>query len=76
MRQVSAPRREALVIWQWSTEFPAVPVQYATDRARLPESAIIAPVVFGERLVGVLAVESYQANGYDGHDRWAARAGG
>jgi PAS domain-containing protein len=60
--------RAALLIKRWATEFPPVQVQYATDRAGLPESAVIVPVIFDERVVGVLAVESYDAEAYDEDD--------
>ncbi len=56
------------LIRQWSKEGPSVQVQYATDRPGLPESSIAVPVVFDAEIIGVLVVQSYQAEAYDEDD--------
>jgi PAS domain-containing protein len=56
------------LIRRWSREGPSVQVQYATDRPDLPESSIAAPVVFDGEVIGVLVVQSYQADAYDEDD--------
>jgi transcriptional regulator of acetoin/glycerol metabolism len=43
-------------------------LQYATDRPDLPESSIVAPVVFDGSVIGVLAVQSYRPHAYDEDD--------
>jgi PAS domain-containing protein len=45
-----------------------VQVQYATGTVALPESSIVAPVVFDNQVIGVLAVQSYRADAYDEDD--------
>jgi len=56
------------LIREWSREGPPVQLQYATDRAGLPESSIVAPVVFDGAVIGILAVQSYRARAYDEDD--------
>lgn len=60
--------RQAQLIKDWSAQAPAVQVQYATDTPRLPESAIIVPVLFDERVLGVLSIQSYQPAAFDEDD--------
>jgi GAF domain-containing protein len=56
------------LIRNWSRDGPRVQVQYATDRAGLPESAITVPVIFDEQVIGVLSVQSYKPEAYDDED--------
>jgi GAF domain-containing protein len=56
------------LIRRWSDEGPRVQVQYATDRPGLPESCIAVPVIFDGSVVGVLAIQAYQAEAYDDAD--------
>jgi len=62
--------REAqpVLIRSWSRSGPAVSLQYATERPALPESSMVAPVPFDSRVIGVLSVQSYQAEAYDEDD--------
>src|SRR5712692_6565676 len=60
--------RQPQLLRRWSTQGPHVQVQYATDRPGLPESGITVPVVFDERVVGVLAIQSYAPEAYDEDD--------
>jgi len=60
--------RQPQLLRHWSTDGPRVQVQYATDRPGLPESGITVPVVFGEQVVGVLAIQSYEPEAYDEDD--------
>lgn len=56
------------LIRELSREGPPVQVQYATDRPALPESLLAVPVVFDGVVMGVLCIQSYQANAYDRED--------
>jgi GAF domain-containing protein len=56
------------LIRRWSTQGPRVQVQYATERAGLPESSIVAPVVVDNHVLGILALQSYQPEKYDQDD--------
>jgi PAS domain-containing protein len=56
------------LIRRWSTDGPRVQVQYATDRPGLPEAAITVPVMFDERVIGVLSIQSYLPEAYDEED--------
>jgi PAS domain-containing protein len=58
----------AQLIRHWSDEGPRVQLQYATERPGLPESALTVPVVFDEKVMGVLALQSYQPEAYDEDD--------
>ena len=65
--QVISSRRSQL-IRRWSENGPPVHVQYASQTPGLPESAILAPLVYGEHVLGVLAVYSYQPDSFDEND--------
>ncbi|TMF03200.1 MAG: GAF domain-containing protein [Chloroflexi bacterium] len=65
--QVISSRRSQL-IRRWSENGPPVHVQYASQTPGLPESAILAPLVYGEHVLGVLAVYSYQPDSFDRND--------
>jgi PAS domain-containing protein len=65
--QVIGDRRPRLVR-QWSREGPRVQVQYAAEPPDLPESAMTVPVVFGDRVLGVLSAQSYQAEAFEQSD--------
>jgi GAF domain-containing protein len=56
------------LIRHWSDGGPRVQVQYATDRAGLPESGVTVPVIFDDRVIGVLSVQSYRPEAYDEED--------
>jgi PAS domain-containing protein len=58
----------AQLIREWSREGPPVQLQYATNRAGLPESSIVAPAVFDGQVIGILAVQSYGPHAYDEDD--------
>ncbi len=60
--------RRPRLIRHWSRDEPRVQVQYATDHRGLPESGITVPLVAGEKVVGVLSLQSYQAEAYDEDD--------
>lgn len=60
--------REPRLIRQWTQEGPRVQVQYATHKPGLPESGITVPLIAGDRVIGVLSVQSYQPEAYDAND--------
>lgn len=60
--------RRPRLIRRWSRDEPRVQVQYATDRRGLPESGITVPLLAGEKVVGVLSLQSYQPEAYDEDD--------
>ncbi|HLZ28706.1 MAG TPA: ATP-binding protein [Chloroflexota bacterium] len=60
--------RQAQLIRHWSLEGPPVQVQYASNTPGLPESAIIAPLLFGEQVLGVISASSYQPETFDDDD--------
>jgi signal transduction histidine kinase len=60
--------REPLLIRRWSEDGPHVRVQYATDRAGLPESGMTVPLLIAGRVVGFLSLQSYRAGAYDERD--------
>jgi signal transduction histidine kinase len=60
--------RTSRLIRRWSVEGPPVQVQYASDTPGLPESAITAPLIFGERVLGVISAYSYRAEAFDEDD--------
>src|ERR1700686_656952 len=51
--------RQSQLICRWSREGPPVQLQYATDTPGLPESAITAPLLIGDRVLGVISTYSY-----------------
>jgi signal transduction histidine kinase len=60
--------RQSRLIRRWSLEGPPIQVQYASDTPGLPESAVIAPLLFGEQLLGVISAYSYQPDAFDADD--------
>jgi len=63
--------RRPRLIRQWSQEAPRVRLQYASGTPGLPESSLIVPLVFGDRVLGVLAAHGYLADAFDEDDlRW------
>ncbi len=60
--------RTARLIRHWSIEGPRVQVQYATDTPGLPESTITVPLLVGDRVVGVLSLQSYEPCAYEEDD--------
>jgi GAF domain-containing protein len=56
------------LIRNWSTKGPPVQVQYATECPSLPESSMAVPVVYDERVIGVLSVQTYEPDAYDEDD--------
>jgi putative methionine-R-sulfoxide reductase with GAF domain len=61
-------QRKPQLICRWSAQGPQVQVQYATDRPGLPESSVVAPVIFDNDVIGVLAVQSYSPEAYNEDD--------
>jgi putative methionine-R-sulfoxide reductase with GAF domain len=61
-------QRQPQLIRRWSAHGPRVQLQYATDRPGLPESSIVAPVMFADDVIGVLVVQSYRPDAYDEDD--------
>jgi signal transduction histidine kinase len=60
--------RQSQLIRRWSLEGPPVQVQYASDKPGLPESAITAPLLFGEQVLGVISASSYLPEAFDDDD--------
>jgi signal transduction histidine kinase len=60
--------RQPRLIRHWSVEGPRVQVQYATGTPGLPESTITVPLLVGDRVVGVLSLQSYSVGVYDEDD--------
>ncbi|MCA1647101.1 MAG: GAF domain-containing protein, partial [Chloroflexi bacterium] len=60
--------RQSRLIRRWSLEGPPVQLQYASNTAGLPESGVTAPIVFGQRVLGVISVQSYQPESFDEDD--------
>jgi PAS domain-containing protein len=56
------------LIRDWSSNGPPVQVQYATDRPGLPQSSITVPVLFDDRVRGVLSIQSYRPDAFDEDD--------
>ncbi len=51
--------RQPLLIRRWSGRGPRVQLEYATDRPGLPESSCTVPLLFYERVLGVVSIQSY-----------------
>lgn len=60
--------RQSQLIRRWSLEGPPVQVQYASNTPGLPESAISAPLLFGEQVLGVISAYCYQPEAFDDDD--------
>jgi PAS domain S-box-containing protein len=77
--RTGAPR----LIRHWSTDGPPVRILYGTEPEKLvaPQSGVVVPILSGDRVLGVLSVQSYQPEAYDAVDLLrlgaiAARAAG
>src|SRR5881394_2098189 len=59
-----APR----LIRHWATDGPPVRILYGTEAEKLvaPQSAVVVPILSGNRVLGVLSAQSYQPEAYDG----------
>jgi signal transduction histidine kinase len=60
--------RQSQLIRHWSHDGPAVQVQYASNTPGLPESAVTAPLVFEDQVLGVISAQSYQPEAFDEDD--------
>jgi signal transduction histidine kinase len=60
--------REPRLIRHWSTDGPRVQVQYATGTPGLPEATVTVPLMLGDRVIGVLSIQSYRPDAYDEDD--------
>src|SRR2546425_8982 len=58
------------VIRHWSTEGPSVRLLYGTEAGELvsPQSGLVVPIRAGERVLGVLSVQSYRPEAYGDAD--------
>lgn len=54
------------VIRRWSTEGPSVRLLYGTEAGELvsPQSGLVVPIRAGERVLGVISVQSYRPEAY------------
>jgi PAS domain S-box-containing protein len=61
-----APR----LIRHWATDGPPVRILYGTEAEKLvaPQSAVVVPILSGQRVLGVLSAQSYQAEAYGAAD--------
>ncbi len=61
-----APR----LIRQWATDGPPVRILYGTESEKLvaPQSAVVVPILSGNRVLGVLSAQSYQPEAYGATD--------
>jgi PAS domain S-box-containing protein len=66
--------RQPSLIRHWAREGPPANLRYASDGGALPESALTVPLLRGERVVGVLLLQSYQPEAYDQDDLATLRA--
>jgi PAS domain S-box-containing protein len=58
------------VIRRWSTEGPSVRLLYGTEAGELvaPQSGLVVPILSGDRVLGVLSVQSYRPEAYGDSD--------
>jgi PAS domain S-box-containing protein len=58
------------VIRRWSAEGPTVRVLYGTEAGELvaPQSGLVVPISSGDRVLGVLSVQSYRPEAYEDAD--------
>jgi PAS domain S-box-containing protein len=58
------------VIRRWSAEGPTVRVLYGTEAGELvaPQSGLVVPIMSGDRVLGVLSVQSYRPEAYEDAD--------
>jgi PAS domain S-box-containing protein len=61
--RTAAPR----LIRRWSTEGPPVRLLYGTEAQELvaPQSAVVVPILSGDRVLGVLSAQSYRVEAYE-----------
>ena len=61
-----APR----LIRNWATDGPPVRILYGTESEKLvaPQSAVVVPILVGDRVLGVLSAQSYQPEAYGATD--------
>jgi PAS domain S-box-containing protein len=64
--RTAAPR----LIRRWSSEGPPVRLLYGTEAQQLvsPQSAVVIPILSGDRVLGVLSAQSYRVEAYDDGD--------
>jgi diguanylate cyclase (GGDEF)-like protein/PAS domain S-box-containing protein len=60
--------RHSRLIRRWSQEASPVELQYLSSTPGLPESALTVPLLFGDQVLGVIAVQDYQPNAFDEDD--------
>ncbi|MDQ6671757.1 MAG: ATP-binding protein [Chloroflexota bacterium] len=60
--------RQSRLIRRWSHNGPPVQLQYASSTPGLPESAVTAPLLFGDQVLGVISAFSYQPDAFDEDD--------
>lgn len=58
------------VIRNWSAEGPSVRLLYGTEDGELvaPQSGLVVPIRSGDRVLGVLSIQSYRPEAYDDSD--------
>ena len=58
------------IIRRWSTEGPSVRLLYGTEAGELvtPQSGLVVPILAGDRVLGVLSVQSYRPEAYGDSD--------
>jgi PAS domain S-box-containing protein len=58
------------LIRRWSTEGPSVRLLYGTEAGELvtPQSGLVVPILAGDRVLGVLSVQSYRPDAYGDPD--------
>lgn len=64
--RTGAPR----LIRNWATDGPPVRILYGTESEKLvaPQSAVVVPILSGDRVLGVLSAQSYQPEAYGATD--------
>jgi PAS domain S-box-containing protein len=58
------------IIRRWATEGPSVRLLYGTEAGELvtPQSGLVVPITSGDRIIGVLSVQSYRPEAYSDSD--------
>jgi signal transduction histidine kinase len=58
------------LIRHWATDGPPVRILYGTESEKLvaPQSAVVVPILSGDRVLGVLSAQSYQPEAYGATD--------
>jgi PAS domain S-box-containing protein len=64
------------IIRRWATEGPSVQLLYGTEAGELvsPQSGLVVPILSGDRVLGVLSVQSYRPEAYADADVLSLRA--